>query len=308
MNFQSVFGTLRGLSVCVLLLIALGGNRDVAGFEDVEHKHAENDGVRIHYAATGTGPLVVFVHGFPDCWITWRHQMEGLKDGFRVVAMDCRGYNLSGQPERQEDYDMSLLVEDVAAVIKAEGADKATIVGHDWGGAIAWHFVATHPELSENLIIVNLPHPKGMARELANNPEQQENSQYARDFQKPDSHKLLNARGLASFLAKDEATREEYVEAFERSSFNGMMNYYRQNYPTQDGEQAFSDIPDIEVPVLQFHGLEDEYLLHQGLNQTWDWIEKDYTLVTLPNIGHWAHRDAAEMVTNTMKAWLELRR
>ncbi len=276
--------------------------------EGVEHKYAENNGVKIHYAAMGEGPLVVFIHGFPDFWYTWRHQMNGLKGNYRVVALDTRGYNKSDKPEKQEDYDMSLLVQDVAAVIKAEGEKKAVIVGHDWGGAIAWHFVLTMPQMADKLIIVNMPHPKGIARELAHNAEQRANSQYARRFQKPDSHLLLNAKMLAGFVAKDDQTRAKYIEAFENSSLDGMMNYYRQNYPREPYEESTAKLPSVSVPVLQFHGLKDTALHHHGLNNTWEWVDSDYTLVTIPNANHWAHHDAAELVTDTMKWWLKMRR
>lgn len=276
--------------------------------DEVEHKFAENNGVKIHYAATGEGPLVVFIHGFPDFWYSWRHQMDGLKVDYRVVALDTRGYNKSDKPEKQEDYDISLLVQDVAAVIKAEGQKKAIIVGHDWGGLIAWQFVMTMPQMADKLVIVNLPHPKGLTRELANNPEQQANSQYARHFQKPNSHLLLNAQILASFVAKEEPTRSKYIEAFENSSINAMMNYYRQNYPREPYEQVSAKMPNISVPVLQFHGLKDTALHHHGLNNTWEWISSDYTLVTIPNAEHWAHHDAADLVTDTMKWWLKMRK
>ena len=275
--------------------------------EDVEHRYAQNDGVKIHYVAMGEGPMVVFIHGFPDFWYSWRHQMNGLKDDYRVVALDTRGYNKSDKPERQEDYDMSLLVQDVAAVIKAEGGEKAVIVGHDWGGAIAWRFALTLPQMAEKLVIVNLPHPKGFLRELANNPEQLANSQYARDFQHPDSHKKLDARTLAGFVTKDEETRARYIEAFERSSLNGMMNYYRQNYPRPPYQEIVAEMPNVSIPVLQFHGLKDTALHHHGLNNTWEWLDKDYTLVTLPNVGHWAHHEAADLVTDTMKWLLKMR-
>ena len=277
--------------------------------DDVEHKYADNNGVKIHYAAMGEGPLVVFIHGFPDFWYSWQHQMNGLKDDYRVVALDTRGYNKSDQPERQEDYAMQLLIQDVAAVIRAEGEEKAVIVGHDWGGAIAWQFVMNLPQMTDKLIIVNLPHPRGLFRELSTNAEQQANSQYARDFQKPDSHTRLSPEGLARFVAKDEQTIARYTEAFERSSINGMMNYYRQNYP-RGGSSGGAPIqmPNITVPVLQFHGLDDTALHHRGLNNTWEWIDRDYTLVTIPNVGHWAHHEAADLVTDTMKWWLKMRR
>jgi pimeloyl-ACP methyl ester carboxylesterase/GNAT superfamily N-acetyltransferase len=187
----------------LFLLMVLTNPIATMALENIEHKFADNDGVKIHYVTTGDGPLIVFVHGFPDFWYSWRHQMEGLKDDYRVVALDTRGYNKSDKPEKQEDYDMSLLVGDVAAVIRAENQESAIIVGHDWGGLISWQFAMTHPEMISKLVIVNLPHPKGLSRELANNEEQQANFQYARNFQKPDSHEQLDARRLAGFVAKD---------------------------------------------------------------------------------------------------------
>src|SRR6266851_3269837 len=142
-------------------------------FDRVTHGYAASDaGVKIHYATLGQGPLVVMIHGFPDFWYSWRHQMAGLADRFQVVAIDQRGYNLSDKPKGVESYDMRLLVGDVAAVIRHLGRDKATIVGHDWGGAVAWQFAINLPQLTENLIILNLPHPNGLLRELRNNQEQ----------------------------------------------------------------------------------------------------------------------------------------
>jgi epoxide hydrolase 4 len=301
---------LRILRLSVLLLALAGCTGAAVGADvadELESRYAENDGVRIHYMAGGEGPLVLFIHGFPDFWYSWRHQVEGLREDYRVAAMDLRGYNLSDQPERQEDYDMRHLLGDVAAVIRAEGRERATIVGHDWGGAIAWQFAFNLPQLVERLVIVNLPHPRGFSRELANNPRQQENSSYAREFQRPDSHLRLDMgwlTGAASGGDPDAAAR--YTEAFERSSLEGMMFYYRQNYPREPYTEV-AETPRLNVPVLQFHGLDDQALLHDGLNRTWEWLDADYTLVTIPGAGHWAHHDAADLVTGTLKAWLAAR-
>jgi len=119
-----------------LLLVSLPARADL--WDEVEHGYADSNGVAIHYAAVGKGPLVLMIHGFPDFWYSWRHQMEGLKEHFRVVAIDQRGYNLSDAPEGEANYNMRYLVADVAAVIRHLGEDSATIVGHDWGGAVAW--------------------------------------------------------------------------------------------------------------------------------------------------------------------------
>ncbi len=118
----------------------------------VEHGYADSNGVKIHYASIGEGPLVVMIHGFPDFWYSWRHQMEVLSSDFQVVAIDQRGYNKSDQPDGDENYDMRYLVGDVAAVIRHLGRDKATIVGHDWGGAVAWQFAFHVPQMTERLM------------------------------------------------------------------------------------------------------------------------------------------------------------
>src|SRR5512145_3185421 len=113
----------------------------------VTHGYADSSGVKIHYATIGKGPLVVMIHGFPDFWYTWRHQMDALADRFQVVAIDQRGYNLSDKPKGVESYDMALLIGDVVAVIKALGKEKATVVGHDWGGAVAWTLATVRPQV-----------------------------------------------------------------------------------------------------------------------------------------------------------------
>lgn len=264
--------------------------------------YANSNGVKIHYVTAGQGPLVVMVHGFPDFWYTWRHQMEALSSQYQVAAIDLRGYNLSDKPAGEENYDMRLLVGDIAAVIKHLGREKAIIVGHDWGGAISWQFAFHVPQMVERLIILNLPHPNGLSRELATNPKQQEASAYARVFQQVDSHKKLTAERLASWVT-DAAAREKYVEAFRRSDFNAMMSIYRRNYPREPYEARVAP-QRVNVPVLMIHGLDDKALLAPALNNTWEWLDADLTLVTIPKAGHFVQQDAAELVSKTIKSWL----
>jgi pimeloyl-ACP methyl ester carboxylesterase len=126
-------------------------------WDRVEQHDADSNGVKIHYVAIGKGPLIVMIHGFPDFWYTWRKQMEALSGHYRVVAMDQRGYDLSGRPAGIEQYAMPLLVNDVGAVIKAEGRSSAVIVGHDWGGAVAWTLAMTHPDWIQALVIFKNP-------------------------------------------------------------------------------------------------------------------------------------------------------
>jgi len=269
----------------------------------LEHGYVTNNGVKIHYASLGKGSLILMIHGFPDYWFTWRHQMDALAADHQVVAMDQRGYNLSDKPTGVENYEMRLLVEDVAAVIRHLGRDKAIIVGHDWGGAVAWVLAMQKPELVEKLIILNLPHPRGLRRELAHNPQQQENSAYARRFQQEGAHRKLTAEELAAWVKNPQA-RAKYVEAFRRSDFEAMLNYYKRNYPRAPYPEDPSPVVKVKCPVLMIHGLEDWALLPGALNGTWDWVEKDLTLVTVPGAGHFVQHDAADLVTQTIKMWL----
>lgn len=278
-------------------------------WDRVEHRYADSSGVRIHYATLGEGPLVVMIHGFPDFWYTWRKQMDALaSSGYRVAAVDLRGYNESDKPKGVENYLMPLLVGDIAAVVKAEKAERAIIVGHDWGGAIAWNVALAKPEITELLIICNLPHPAGIAREIATNPQQKKNSEYAFRFQQPDAHKTLKAEMLAIWVT-DTAARPRYLEAFSKSDFEGMLNYYKANYPKPDAPPAPAAVfPKAKMPVLMFHGLDDQALLPGALSGTWEWVEKDLTLVTIPGAGHFVQQDAPDTVSNTMVDWLARRR
>ncbi len=284
----------------------LGGSEE--GFVD-------SGGVKIHYVSLGRSqdPLVVMIHGFPDFWYSWRAQMPAIAaKHFRVVAIDQRGYNLSGQPEGIENYKLDKLVGDVAAVVKhLDPGRKAVIVGHDWGGLVAWTFAMAHPELTDRLIVLNLPHPKGLLRELATNPQQQKNSQYARDFQSPDAAKKISTDFLAGWVTDPEA-RKVYRAALKRSSLEGMLNYYKANYPrnpeeaaaraeTKNGSPTF---PPVKCSVLLIHGLKDQALLAVALNDTWNWVDSDLTLVTIPGAGHFVQQDAAQLVTRTIVAWL----
>jgi pimeloyl-ACP methyl ester carboxylesterase len=270
----------------------------------VKDGYADSNGVKIHYASIGSGPLIVMVHGFPDYWYTWRKQMEGLSDKYQCVAIDQRGYNLSDKPQGVESYDMALLVSDVIAVIKHLGKDKAIIVGHDWGGAVAWQLALNAPQFVDRLIILNLPFPRGIMRELAHNPKQQAASEYARNFQKDGAEAMLKPEQLA-FWVTDADAKPKYIEAFKRSDLKAMLSYYKRNYPRQPYQEDPSPVVKPQMSVLMFHGLKDTALLSDALNNTWDWMGKDLTLVTIPDSGHFVQQDAADLVTRTMRAWLD---
>jgi pimeloyl-ACP methyl ester carboxylesterase len=302
---RSFFGFVITLALALNFHTALADDRGMAVLEKVVHAHADSDGVRIHYVTLGdaTADPVIMIHGFPDYWFTWREQMAELSGEFRVIALDQRGYNRSDKPAGRENYSMDRLSADVAAVMEDLGLEKATICGHDWGGAVAWHFAMTRPHMTQRLIILNLPHPRGIQRELATNPEQQENSAYARRFQEEGAHLDLTAEGLASWVRSPEA-RKHYVQAFERSDFEAMLHYYKMNYPRPPYQMPAGEVTRVQCPVLMIHGLEDKALMAPALNNTWEWLAADLTLVTIPGAGHFVQQDAPDLVTRSLRMWL----
>jgi pimeloyl-ACP methyl ester carboxylesterase len=275
-------------------------------------RYAENGGVNIHYVVSGKGPLVVMIHGFPDYWATWKPLMKTLTAaGYRTAALDNRGYNLSDKPQGEAAYAMPNLVADVAAVIAAEHRKDAIVIGHDWGAAIAWNVAMSRPDLVNRLVIMSVPHPAGMGRELATNKAQQEGSNYARNFQKPGSEKNLTAEGLAGWV-KDPKEKPGYVAAFKRSDFGAMMNYYRANYPKGTGADMAAgpppSFPPIKAPVLVIHGMKDTALNAAGHNGTWEHVQGDTTILMVPTAGHFVQHDAEALVDRTIKDWLDARR
>ena len=288
------------------LALALAGSARAA----VESRFADDNGVKIHYVAEGKGPLVVMIHGFPDFSETWAPLMKTLSaDHYRTAALDLRGYNLSDKPTGVASYAMPLLISDIAAVIKAEGRSSAIVIGHDWGAAIAWQVAINRPDLVDKLVILSVPHPTTFAREMATNADQQKNSAYARNFQKEGAEKMLTAEGLAGWV-KDPAERPKYVEAFKRSDFAGMLNYYKANYPKGAGADAPAPptIPLIKGPVLVIHGMKDTALNAAGHAGTWDHVTGDTTILMVPGAGHFVQHDAEALVNRTIKDWLDARR
>lgn len=303
----------RLFSMLPALLMCWSATLSADIWDEVEHGFADSNGVNIHYATVGEGPLVVMIHGFPDFWYSWRHQMDGLKENYKVVAIDQRGYNLSDQPAGEENYNMRYLIADVAAVIQHFGEDKAIIVGHDWGGIVSWQFAFNYPQMVDKLVVLNMPHPNGLTRELAGNEAQQANSAYARAFiaGKPSDPDIffggpMTPQTLSGWVT-DAAARPRYIDAFGKSSFDAMLAYYKQNYPRSGASGTPPAAPRLGMPVLLFHGLRDTALNSDGLNNTWDWIDADTTIVTTPDANHFVQQDAAELVTSTLRWWLQAR-
>src|SRR5258708_2338270 len=188
----------------------------------LQDQYAEVNGVRLHYVKAGKGPLIVFLHGFPEFWYEWKHQLEDFGKDHLAVAPDMRGYNLSAKPSEVDQYQMKYLVEDVRALANHLGHKKFVLVGHDWGGAVAWSFAISHPEYLEKLVIVNAPHPGVFMRELRDNPAQQKASQYMLMFRGEKAEERLSANDYAllggtvlgaglTYSAFTDADRQAYV-------------------------------------------------------------------------------------------------
>ncbi len=274
-----------------------------------EHFYTENDGVKLHYVSGGSGPLVVMLHGFPDFWYTWRNHMSVLKSDYQVVAMDLRGYNLSGQPKDVQSYKMQHLLDDVAAVIKACGKKKATVVGHDWGGAIAWQLAINRPELVEQLVVCNMVHPTGASRAALKTLRGNDNTSYM-DTLRGHSKETLPVSWMSGWV-NDSAAKHNYTTALGRSSVDGMLNYYRANTKTKQqraewlSDPKIREQPNVVAPVLVIFGLKDKYVNKNGLNDCWNWVDGEFSLATFPNAGHFVQQDESDKVSKRISGWLK---
>ena len=206
----------------------------------VSHRTETVNGISLHWVEAGEGPLVVLLHGFPEFWYSWRHQIPALAAaGYRVVALDMRGYNESEKPEGYDSYLGAPLSRDVVELIAALGEERATLVGHDWGGVVAWGTAIHHPEVVEKLVILNAPHP-GVFLRGVRNPAQILRSSYIAAFQAPILPEMaLRARGFAllklalrgssqqsSAFTDDDLQR--YEQAFAKpGALTAMLAYYR---------------------------------------------------------------------------------
>jgi epoxide hydrolase 4 len=199
---------------------------------------------------------------------------------------------------------MPPLMNDVVAVIRSLGREKAIIVGHDSGGRIAWNLALEKPQFVEKLIVVNLPHPYAQDRAKATIPEQQQRSPYAILNKAEGSEKSLTAESVSQRITDPEA-KKKYLEAFQRPDFDfkNVMDYYRVKFPDEPYQMPQGEPKRLTVPLLMIHGLKDQVFVHAELNDTWDWVDKDMTLITLPDAGHFSQEEAPEFVTRSMVLW-----
>jgi pimeloyl-ACP methyl ester carboxylesterase len=300
----------------------------------VTHDYADVNGVKLHYARAGRGPLIVFLHGFPEFWYEWKHQIAEFSRDHTVVAPDMRGYNLSSKPTELADYAVPTLVEDVralaAGLLKASGGETFTLVAHDWGGVVAWVFAALHPEMLDKLVIVNAPHPTIFGRLLREDPAQQQASQYMLMFRGPQAEQTLSADAYARLTSmvlgaglKDgtvtEADRKMYVDAWSQpGALTGGLNYYRASAigPPPAGARgtiapAGDPPPDppeppaliVRVPTLVIWGERDTALLASNLSGL-DRVVPKLTIRRIPEGTHWVVREKPGDVNRLIREFL----
>jgi epoxide hydrolase 4 len=273
---------------------------DTSLVQNVKEGFVNNGGVNIHYATLGSGPLVVLIHGHPDFWYGWRNQMTALARNYQVVAIDQRGINRSDQPDGLEPYAMPKLVGDVAAVIKAFRREKAVLVGHDTGAAIAWAFSSLLPKMTQAVVSLNLPHPLALARARATDPAQQVASRTSYNLAQPGSANAINREQLLGIVnPTTPADRAAYTEAFARTKLETFVAYFQANLG-----QTAATLPRIKAPALVIHGMKDPFILSSAHDRNWEYTDDTLTTVMIPNAGHYVQIDAAQQVNQILLEWL----
>lgn len=279
----------------------------------MQHCYLKTNGIQLHYVTQGDGPLLLFLHGFPEFWYSWRHQIREFAQDYCAVAIDLRGYNLSDKPPEQSAYALPELIKDIEGVIRALGYDRCILVGHDWGGAIAWAFAYAHPQMLERLIVLNLPHPARFAAGLRT-PQQLLRSWYIGLFQLPILPELLLQAGHYAAIrsvfqnqainpnAFTETDLDAYVAAAAQpGALTCMLNYYRNLFaPDSFLNRTWGVLP---VPTLMIWGENDAALGKELTYQTEQYVA-DFQIRYIPNCSHWVQQEQPETVNRYIREFL----
>lgn len=283
---------------------------------NVEFRYIETNGITLHAAIAGPedGPLAILLHGFPEFWYAWHHQIGPLaEEGYRVVVPDQRGYNLSDKPTGIDRYVIDELRDDIIGLIRHFGRQKAYIIGHDWGGAVGWHLAASRPEYVERLIVTNMPHPHAMPRVMKKHPLQVIRSSYIAFFQLPDLPEKLFEAGDFSSL-KEGLTRtsrpgtftnadlEQYEAAWSQpGTLSAMLGWYR---ALRQG--SFNQVPKtaVTVPVRLIWGMGDQFLSDALAKESLEFCE-DGEGVFIGEATHWVNREQPKLVNQMISRFLK---
>jgi pimeloyl-ACP methyl ester carboxylesterase len=282
-------------------------------------------GVTLNVASAGPedGEPIIFLHGFPESHRTWRHQLAGLADRYRLYAPDQRGFAASDKPRGVENYETDKIVADLFALADALGLDRFTLAGHDWGGAAAWMAALSHPARLKRLVIVNAPHPLIFQKSLIEDAEQREASQYIRFFRSPLAEAAITAMGPEGFLERvllshadgtklTAEERQHYIDDWSQPGvLTTMLDWYRASkiVVPEPGEEATAPLwthapfPKLEMPVLVVWGLGDSALLPVQLDGLHERVE-DLRLVTSPSAGHFITWEEPGTVTGAIRDFM----
>ncbi|MCE5319332.1 MAG: alpha/beta hydrolase [Parachlamydia sp.] len=279
----------------------------------MEHLNIKANGINIHYVTEGKGPLVVLLHGFPEFWYAWRHQIPALAQHFKVVAPDLRGYHETERPPHVEDYRLDIVAKDISGLIRALGNDKATVVGHDWGGAVAWKLAYDEPEILERLAILNSPHPAQFKKALKSNLKQMLKSWYIFFFQipwlperlflmRPKAYLKSILKGLHKETFSNEDIAQYLKPLLEPGAMTAALNYYRASF--RKAPPSERKISKIATPTLMIWGEEDKALgkeLTEGMEPL---FSGPFQLRRLPQCSHWVQEEQPEEVNRLLMEFL----
>lgn len=280
----------------------------------LQHQFLHTNGVRLHYVTQGSGPLLLFLHGFPEFWYTWRHQIPVFAEHFTVVAPDLRGYNDSEKPTAVGAYALPELTKDIAGLINGLGYEQCFLVGHDWGGAIAWNLAYTYPEQVEKLIVLNCPHPRRFLDGLTN-PAQWVRSAYMAFFQLPwlpewvlqaNNYQFIET-AFDNMAVNRSAITDEDVQAFKRAAakpgaLTAGLNYYRNLLSSVMTQQTW---PILEVPTLMIWGENDPAFERSLVEGTEDYV-RDFHLRYIAQCGHWVPQEYPNLVNQYIGEFLDI--
>ena len=280
------------------------------------------NGQRLHYAHTGAGKPILFVHGFPEFWYAWADQLEEFGRDHHGLALDMRGFNLSTKPADVRDYRAKYLVEDLKRFADHVGWTRFTLVAHDWGGAVAWNFAAQHADRVERLIIINAPHPVTFARELRENRAQQQASRYMNLFRESRAEALLSEEGYRRLFAMTldtwacnggsatQEVRAAYRAAWSQpGALTGSLNYYRASPlhpPTPEHPKGVEMDPApfyVSVPTLVIWGEKDHALLTGNLDGL-EYHDRTMSLHRIPDASHWIVHERPTLVNRLIREFL----
>jgi epoxide hydrolase 4 len=282
----------------------------VDAHSELREGYAEIGDVRLHYLEAGDGPLVVLLHGFPEFWFAWRQHIQPLAEaGFRVVVPDLRGYNRSSRPSRVADYHTDRLAADIRALIKERGADSALLVGHDWGGTVAWNTAMKYPEVVDRLVILNAAHPRRLLQGLRT-ARQLRKSWYFFWFQPPWLPERIVRAGRWWYLRRHLRDArpgaftpqdiERYIDAWSQpGAATGMINYYRSSV-RQPPKRAQAALRPISAPTLVIWGQRDRYLGPELAEPARDDVPNLERVERMPDASHWVHHDEPERVAQLL--------